>query len=169
MYYKKTQKFWIYYFVYAPIGWITINVEKRIFPQNGFSPIKGDLCLAASLVTKLKWVANKNLLFIKYMFFKILAENGYGATRSKWNTAVQFWLSYYRMWMELLKSLTAIYKYITVFRKTHRLCRKFGNTSTKYNTVYWKLSCVFYWPDTYTYRERFLSCQRDDWKMSSVL
>jgi len=30
--------------------------------------------------------------------------------------------------------ITAIY--ITVFRKTHRLCRKFGNTSTKYNTVY---------------------------------
>ena len=53
--------------------------------------------------------------------------------------------------------ITAIY--ITVFRKTHSLCRKFGNTSTKYNTVYWKLSCVFYWPDTYTYRERFLSCQ----------
>ena len=74
MYYKKNQKFWIYYFVYAPIGWITINVEKRIFPQNGFSPIKGDLCLAASLVTKLKWVANKNLFFIKYRFFKILAE-----------------------------------------------------------------------------------------------
>jgi len=35
------------------------------------------------------------------MFFKFWQKNGYGAigSRSKWNTAVQFWLSYdYRMW-----------------------------------------------------------------------
>ena len=166
---KKTPKIliWIYYFVYAPIWWITINVERRIFPQNGFYPInKGDLCLAASLVTKLKWVANKNLFFIKYMFFKILAEKWIRSNKKQVKHCCTILIILLQNVDGAVK-ITAIY--ITVFRKTHRLCRKFGNTSTKYNTVYWKLSCVFYWPDTYTYRERFLSCQIDDWKMSSVL
>ena len=45
--------FWIYYFVYAPIGWITINVERRIFYRMDF-PYEG--YLSRSRMTSL-WLA----------------------------------------------------------------------------------------------------------------